>query len=84
MQMELDLQLEDRGEGGINGSLDFSTDLYTPESASRMAGHLQVRGTPATAFLRKCTELSWLQKMPVAMPHIYEVSLCRHCMLLLF
>ena len=41
--MELDLQLEDRGQGAIDGSLDFSTDLYTLESASRMAGHLQVR-----------------------------------------
>ena len=60
MQMELDLQLEDRGAGAIEGSLDFSTDLYTSESANRIAGHLQVRGFLPT--LSQFADCSWLSK----------------------
>ena len=63
MQMELDLQLEDRGEGAIDGSLDFSTDLYTAESASRMAGHLQVRASlplhPSGSAPSRCLPAAW-------------------------
>ena len=79
VQMELDLQLEDRGEGAIDGSLDFSTDLYTSESAGRMAGHLQVRGschcTPQEAHQ---VIVAFKVRVPVAMHHVYEVALCRH------
>ncbi len=30
-------------EGGLKGHIDYNTDLFQPETVSRMAGHLQVR-----------------------------------------
>ncbi len=29
-------------EGGLKGHIDYNTDLFQPETVSRMAGHLQV------------------------------------------
>lgn len=63
-------------EGGLKGHIDYNTDLFQPETVSRMAGHLQARraADPGSVNGKQCG------KHGVIICAFYIAAALHHCM----